>query len=603
MRFSPSRLKTWGKCQQQAKFAYIDKIPQKQNAAASYGSAVHLALELYNLTGDMEAAIRTFLYAWDRPEEFGIKPDIWPPRTNFSSYRERGVAVLREYEEIHKWTDREFIASELNFCVKFRDHEFTGIVDSLEYDPQTDTVVIRDYKGLALDTKIPTPTGWSDIGSLRVGDKVFGSDGRPCGVVGKSAIRNRKCFEIVFDDKTRVIADDEHLWKVYVGNDPEPKILSSLDLVENLVNPKTNQKHLKIVNANAIECDEVDLIIDPYILGLWLGDGTSKSSEITATTEDAVFYGSHLAQGSLRLGTPRTYSTATVPVWTIHGLRSGLVAENLLCNKHVPRKYMRASSSQRLDLLRGLMDSDGSWNNLRSQAVFVNTNEALADAVYELVVSLGWRANKWSGRSSGPNGFIGTQHRVSFTPFGLNPFKLPRKASLFEDRGSTISRRRLIVEVNEVDSVPTQCISVDSIDNTYLCTESMVVTHNTGFRPNGDNLRMDIQFSIYMYASTQPEFWMGNDTNIDRYKGVPDGALLYDKYMDSERSGIWYDLRNNKEYNVGPRTIRDYDRLELLCNSVERAYEKEVFVPSISGDTCRICSYQDICPAYIKEEE
>lgn len=605
MKFSPSMIRTWMKCGLQAKFNYIDQIPQQQNAAASLGSAVHLALENYNENGDELAAIELFKDAWDRPAEYGIEPEIWPARTSFGSYREKGIKMLEEYFENYRWSSTATLAQELRFCVPFGKHELSGIVDQLSVDLAAKEIKVIDYKGLALSTEIPTPSGWTTIEKISVGDQVIGSDGLPCNVVGKSSLRHRDCYSLIFDDGTTVIADDEHLWSVdrwdqTLGH--YNNVLSTVELLDKVFDPVTGRRNLRIANASPIKLPEADLAIDPYILGLWLGDGTTKAAEITAHPDDVVEYRERLEGQGFRLGKPRIYSSATVPVYTIHGLRSLLVSEGLLRNKHVPDNYLRGSLDQRLDLLRGLMDSDGSYNTQRNQAVFVTTNNKLAHAVHELVVSLGWRANVWTGKSSGPNGFIGTQIKVSFVPFEFNPFHLKRKAELVRMRGTTVSRRRLIKAIEKIDPVPTQCIAVDSADHTFLCTRNMLVTHNSGYRPAIEGLHLDIQFTSYIYAASRKEFWTGVPGS-DKYVGLPNGAELYEKYKDFDIIGIWLDLRNSKSYDVGPRGHTDIIRLYRCCDEIERAIEHEVFVPSISGDSCRVCSYKDICPAYVFPED
>ena len=126
------------------------------------------------------------------------------------------------------------------------------------------------------------------------------------------------------------------------------------------------------------------------------------------------------------------------------------------------------------------MDTDGYWHIKRRQAVFSNTNRDLIDGVYELVVSLGGKANIFKVP---PNKF--TRHQawsVIFVPHHFNPFLLERKGGDVRDE-SQQSGSRTIRSIERVASVPTQCIQVNSSNSLYLAGRQMVPTHNTGKVP------------------------------------------------------------------------------------------------------------------------
>lgn len=266
MRVSASMMKAFMSCGQKAKFQYVDRLPRKQHASASFGSAVHMALEYYLNTNDQDGTVNLFRFIWDNPSEFDLAPEIWAPRTSFGAYRERGVQFIEDYIEKWQWVDREIVATEHPFCVDFNGHELSGFVDIIE----------------------------------------------------------------AWDDK----------------------------------------RELKIVDLK------------------------------------------------------------------------------------------------------------------------------------------------------------------------------------------------------------------------------------TGYRPNKTNLGYDVQFSVYMYAAQQEQFWTGHPSYPERFPGFENGAELYEKYKDYDVVGVWSDLRNTKDYPVGPRTQQDYDKLAMVVNEIVKAMEHSVFIPDISGDTCGICPYHDVCPIY-----
>jgi RecB family exonuclease len=158
MRFSASRLKTWMNCSLQAKYKYIDRLPEDRvHAAAVFGSCMHLALDRFNSGQlDLAGAKKLFADAWTNPKKYGLEePMLWAPRTSFGQYMKSGKDALDAYAERVSWRGRLVIATEHSFLVTLGDYELTGVVDHLE--------VTKDRKGreclMVLDHKTGrTPT-------------------------------------------------------------------------------------------------------------------------------------------------------------------------------------------------------------------------------------------------------------------------------------------------------------------------------------------------------------------------------------------------------------------------------------------------------------
>lgn len=149
MRVSASMLNTWMGCPLQAKFRYVDRLPDEANAYSAFGSCVHHALDHYNRHGDVEKAVALFDEVWDDPSLIGSGFDYWPKSTSFPAMLNRGREILREYHEKQKWEDRIVIASEHKFNVPFGEHRLSGIVDLLEMKKSgrgKKTLKIVDYK-------------------------------------------------------------------------------------------------------------------------------------------------------------------------------------------------------------------------------------------------------------------------------------------------------------------------------------------------------------------------------------------------------------------------------------------------------------------------
>lgn len=411
----------------------------------------------------------------------------------------------------------------LELTVINRRHRYMGTLDLI--CEMAGERWLLDIKGLALDTPIPTPDGWTTMGAIRVGDTVFGADGRPCNVTATSEIHERPCVRLQFDDGTDVICDDEHRWAVRHSATGSRSVLTASDIARDLAarTGRGTQRRLVIDNAAPLDLPHVDLPIDPYLLGAWLGDGTAAAARISL--------------GDHKLDVLSEFKAAGFEVrqisrydWAINGgFRTQLRKAGLLGNKDLPDEYLRASADQRLALLQGLMDTDGCWNKARRRALFISTDKGLAAAVAELVVSLGWRTKVTPANHTG-YGLTVEAYHVEFTPIGVNPFR-HRNRDVVRLDGTTVARRRLIHSANPTLTVPTRCIAVDSPDNTYLCGEQMVPTHNTN--RSGPFGEVALQLAAYRHAETYLDPATGDEVDmppVDRCGVIWVRADGYDLY-------------------------------------------------------------------------
>lgn len=338
-----------------------------------------------------------------------------------------------------------------------------------------DTEIVADWKGLALDTPIPTPSGWTTMADLAVGDKVLSSDGRPTFVVGKSQIHNRPCYRLEFDDGSSIVCDNVHRWSITATQRG-----ASIHLAvptEEIIDIKNSGHIVTIENTSPIlpELQDEEMLVDPYLLGVWLGDGSSDEPKVTlpGAKGPIIDYIRNTLGFQCREYTPGSFY--------IKGLVGKLGRLGVLRNKHIPASYMRSSIGNRRKLLAGLLDTDGHWHIKRKQVTICSTDKALADQIYELVVSLGWKASRYDGENNG-FGVTAKYRRISFTPFGHNPFMFNAKNTPGAQQhvnGTSRCRRRQITGIMQVESVPTQCISVNAANRIYLAGRQMVPTHNT----------------------------------------------------------------------------------------------------------------------------
>lgn len=330
-------------------------------------------------------------------------------------------------------------------------------------------------KALVLDTPIPTPSGWTTMGELRVGDKVFDERGVPCNVTWVSPVwKNRPVYSVKTDCGDEIVADRDHEWLVRLcGKRPVFKIKETHELC------KSRAKRPMIKRAAHLSLPDADVPIDPYVLGVWLGDGSSAGVRITSSVDDQVWLRAEIE----RLGY-KTSDSSCDTLFGILGIRGEMVnlglindpAHNTYGKKHIPDAYMRGSYSQRLSLLQGLIDTDGTVCKNRGCATFCNTNKELAIQVRELVRTLGVKAG-WAESPAMLNGKrCGTAYRVSF--YHSEAARMPRKRALCRDQYRTPDT---YIDVEPSGFADTVCIEVDSPSHLFLCGESMTPTHNSTY--------------------------------------------------------------------------------------------------------------------------
>lgn len=413
-------------------------------------------------------------------------------------------------------------------------------------DPRVQEVVFMKAAqvGAALELKTPIPTrdGWTTMGDVQVGDVLFDEAGRPCRVVfATDPMENRPCFEVAFSDGSTIVADADHRW--YVESDlplrvlddsyhgaPRAGVLTTSQIIPR-VKYRGFRNRFAIPVAGALELEDRELPIPPYVLGVWLGDGNTQSGQVTVYKTDLAIARyiekagvsvvvrdndeTHPDNRNLwlepferdrrycirghdmeevgrcdrgrcrechRQHAMRTqYGHPLDPVINApSSMTTRLRLAGLLGEKHIPPVYLRASRRQRLELVQGLMDTDGHVTKA-GRCEFANTNRAVIEGFEELLSSLGLKFTT-SVRPARAN--RQACYRVSFLAYDDLPvFKLGRKlARQVSSKGArrpSETRRRRIVSVTPVESRPVRCIQVDSPSHLYLAGRTMIPTHNT----------------------------------------------------------------------------------------------------------------------------
>lgn len=451
-----------------------------------------------------------------------------------------------------------------------------GPQDAMD-DPDIAVVLIpgsaRSGKALALDTPIPTPSGWTAMGDLTEGDMIFDEAGRPCRVTLATPVMfDRDCFRVRFCDGSEIVADAEHLWEVLYSPSGGPSgekklVLQTTDLLPRLHRRNGKGNCLSIPLAPALNCPSVDLPIDPYVFGVWLGDGQSIGCAIYVHERDIEIVEEVARRGYRAARRHRTdtglltfglYLATDDPNFCSRGhdyriagryrwgscracgrmdalhrkdgrprdepkprdtFSQRLRDMGVFGAKRIPVAYLRSSAEQRADLLKGLMDTDGFIDARTGRSVFTTTSADLARDFLELARSLGLKPAVTRSPAyavvDGKRRQGADAYDIGFMAYSEQPVfalrrKFERQRPIAGGKPGHVKRRR-IVAIDPVPSVPVRCIQVDSPSHLFLAGDAMVPTHNTiGFE---NHLHKRLRFGPH----TDAILYLPGDTDVENY--------------------------------------------------------------------------------------
>jgi RecA/RadA recombinase len=368
-------------------------------------------------------------------------------------------------------------------------------------------------KAQPLSSLVLTPTGWRRIGDLCVGDSVVASSGEPATVVGVYPQGELPIYRVHFSDRTQVECCEEHLWytttpnersrgkfrraprpsreRIATGQGDGPGSVKSLR--EILSGFKAFQHEVPRVSPVLFDTDETNQVlpIDPYVLGLILGDGVVRGASVVVhkpepdlwdaierrvlpdrVTKDTRYNLVRIVGGNSR----RSKVASALGAYGLDGCRAW--------EKFVPLPYMYAHPEQRLELLRGLFDSDGHVLKDGSAVEYTSTSPRLFEQVVELARGLGAlvvedqaRQTTYSYLQEKRTGRPSHRCRVYFN--GVIPVRSEKNLTRWRD-SSTVSRKTIVRIEATGEAKPCVCIAVSSKDRLYV-TNGYTLTHNTSY--------------------------------------------------------------------------------------------------------------------------
>lgn len=420
---------------------------------------------------------------------------------------------------------------ELTDAQKLGLNKMNGYMSSNEAEQVLLSADVGSGKGLRETEQVLTPNGWRQMKDLKVGDYVVGSDGKPTRVTGVFPQGLQEVAEITFSDNTKIVTDLSHLWEVersqtYAAKHPSGKRQRFVISTGEMLNKEKSMQKIPYRKANGefshyqeipmrtyfrksngsaawripllsapVEYDEQDeLPFEPYLFGYWLGDGSHRLLDFAVGSLDLENTLSNFKE--LWDGEIKAEKDPRARAYNVKLRKKGLVMTHFLKDmgvyesKNIPDIYFTASVENRISLLQGLIDSDGSVDPA-GYVSFGNTNRNLIDGVIEIVQSLGGVATVGKAhykkyintdgkkvRTKKPSWSVSIQ-----LPPGIKPARLKRKADNYNENAPRPKRsHKLIRTIRNVELLPqkekTICIKVDAEDELFI-TKDYIVTHNT----------------------------------------------------------------------------------------------------------------------------
>jgi phosphate starvation-inducible PhoH-like protein len=336
-----------------------------------------------------------------------------------------------------------------------------------------------------LDSRVLTPDGFRRIGDLEVGDLVTGSDGRPTPVLGVFPQGGKEVFRLRTQDGASTLCCGEHLWAASTAADRRRgrpgRVLETREMIGNLRSHHAHRYELPLI-SHPVEFEPHDVPMDPYALGLLLGEGEALAG-VEVVHKDRYDYTLRNrvgGRGGVIVANP---VTATLRDLGLAGVRSS--------TKFVPHGYLFNSPAVRLSVLQGLLDTDGgpvTQARRTCRIQYTTTSPQLRDDVLFLVRSLGGvgyvrtraAAGRRPGRANGrPVGYRSDAYVLDIRlPRALAPFRLTRKAATYAAFGGGGRPMRFVDRIEPAGRTETVCIQVAAADSLYV-TDDFLVTHNT----------------------------------------------------------------------------------------------------------------------------
>ena len=498
------------------------------------------------------------------------------------------------------WKGRQFLT---NLPI-----EFTGIWNEKKHSPymriefpENDSVITGESgdgigrgarnsiyfvdEAQPLDSKILTPTGWLTMADIKVNDQVIGSDGKSQKVIAVNNAGIHPVYELTFSDGTTAKCSHNHLWTVdKVWGKREKLTLTANEIYKKYIykSPGGQTQYIyRLPSHDAVEFNNsYELPLHPYLIGALLGDGCLCKTSVgfSSSDQEIIDLISHILPENHRIKASTKYEyyithdeglrgkSNKIKMKLLDSLKSLGMWELRSWEKVIPDIYMTSSVPNRIELLRGLLDTDGSSSN--GNVMFGSSSRIMSEQLVDLVRSLGGMATistKTDARGYRDQNYV----HINLTQTNIIPFHLTRKIKNLSARKHEF--RKSIINIELMPEEEVKCISVSNKDGLYI-TDGHCVTHNSAWIPRAELIDASLSQTTNCRIDVSTPRGMNNSFARKRFGGK---VSVYSMHWrdDPRKDDAWYH-----------KMIHDIDDPIVIAQEIDLDYSASVegiLIPSV----------------------
>lgn len=493
-------------------------------------------------------------------------------------------------------------------------------------------------KALPNSTRIPTPCGWTTVGQVKVGDYLFDAFGKPTKVIGVFPQGSKEVYEVTFKDGRKAKCCKEHLWSFNTASQKKQSKKNRRfyteelqDIMKRPLKKEDGQYNILVPMNKAVQYEEKDFYLSPYVFGLLLGDGSfrqnesNKSLQFSSETDElpkAIANetgwilkntSNHNFTWYFGLKEKQENQYDKINVWVEDALKEyPELIGTYSNNKYIPEKYLQGSVQQRIDLLNGLLDSDGSIDE-RGRVSIATTSELMRDNIIELVQSLGMKGT-FTITASGRKLPLFSIHIICSKKQKKMLFRLQRKIDkrnqyINNERREEINTHNPIVNIEPLNyNEEMTCFRVDNDEHLFLIND-YIVTHNTR-QAVGDACYLAYPFRYddtvdswvqegynekVLVIATEQDFKEIRKMILAYLTGMNESKFRYGQFSNKEKLIIKQALWVMKEYednfiivrmpNPTIELVKNIVRENCLTKNIEYVFYDYIFIsPSLLSE-------------------
>lgn len=363
-------------------------------------------------------------------------------------------------------------------------------------------------KAQPLYSKVLTPSGWVAMGDLKIGDQIVTPKSKISNVTAIYPQGKKDIYELTFHDGSKARCCEEHLWQCYYPSrkKSEKKLVTTKQIINFLqIKSQKNTKrksNISIDLITPIETLDINLPLNPYLLGVIIGDGSTSQDQVMICNADTFLIDSvskiiseEFQNCELKKRVISSYDYFIILKKDLDNKNKINPVNKIIRNlglfgkksyeKVIPEIYLKSSIKQKIELIRGLFDTDGTAgsNKKHGAVTFTTTSEILAKQVQELIWSIGGLATITQRIPTFTYNKIKKQGKLAYTVHvktrnNKDLFTIPRKKDRCKSTYDPLQFRRRIKDVSFIGEEEAQCIMIEDSDHLYI-TDNYVITHNT----------------------------------------------------------------------------------------------------------------------------